>query len=374
MARKNLINDAFIESIQQTKSAIVVGASLSGLMTGIALAQAGLYVTILEKVGAKPRSGAVLQVDSGERDRTETTKYLRKLASGGVRAAEAWSSIQFRLRKAAETNPRIELKYNTRVQTVNQDNSSAWVITDKGERLQGDILIGADGHRSIVRSHVTPHKPNASFAGYLIWVAIINEKEIPKKHRPGLHAPRFSMPNGIGDFLLGTILAGEDGSYDLGKRRLGFAWYDNTQNDLLHQLGCVKNNIVQHSLHGSEIPSQTLTELAEKASIRWSQPWLDVIYHSIKIRNLVGTPIAEYVPENLVKGRLAIVGDAAHLPTPLTANGFNASLQDAATLGECVSRGIDSPVEALSKYESIRLNNVRQIVQSGQSFSRSFGR
>jgi hypothetical protein len=243
--RNELINDSLTK---ETKgSALVVGASLSGLMAGIALSGAGLKVTILERAGEKPRSGAVLQVDSGEIDRTKTAKFLRKLASGGIRSAEAWSSIQFRLRTEAEADPRIDLRYDTRVQTVNQDNDSAWVVTDKGETFHGDILIGADGHRSIVRRFVAPHKPNANFAGYLIWVAIVDEKDIPEKSRPSLIAPKFSMPDGIGDFLLGTILAGADGSYALGKRRLGWAWYDNTQNDLLRRLGCVEGSIVRHS-------------------------------------------------------------------------------------------------------------------------------
>ncbi len=146
--RNKSINDTFIK--EANCSAVVVGASLSGLMTGIALSRAGLKVTILERAGAKPRSGAVLQVDSGEIDRTKTAKFLRKLASGGIRSAEAWSSIQFRLRTEAEADSRIDLCYDNRVQIVNQDDNSAWVVTDKGETFHGDILIGADGHRSIV--------------------------------------------------------------------------------------------------------------------------------------------------------------------------------------------------------------------------------
>ncbi|KRD85618.1 hypothetical protein ASE51_27950 [Bacillus sp. Root147] len=119
-------------------------------MAGIALARAGLKVTILERAGVKSRSGAVLQVDSGDIDRTITAKVLRKLASGGIRSVEAWSSVQSRLRAEAEADPRIDLRYDTRVQTVNQDDDSAWVVTDKGETFCGDILIGADGHRSTV--------------------------------------------------------------------------------------------------------------------------------------------------------------------------------------------------------------------------------
>ena len=87
------------------------------------------------------------------------------------------------------------------------------------------------------------------------------------------------------------------------------------------------------------------------------------------------TPIAEYVPEVLVKGRIALVGDAAHVPTPLTASGFNASLEDAAILTDCVVKEIQGgdAVEALLEYQSRRLKVARQMVQSGQGFSRSFG-
>ncbi|KKI91874.1 hypothetical protein WQ54_12145 [Bacillus sp. SA1-12] len=365
------------ESIREVNStAIVVGASLSGLMTAIALSQAGINVTILERAGEERRSGAGLQVDNGETDRTKTAKFLRKLASGGMKSAEAWTSIEFRLRKEAKADPKIDLRYDTRIQTVNQDKDSAWVITDKGEIFHGDILIGADGHRIIVRRHVVPHKPNATFAGYLIWVVIVDEKDISKEHRPSLYAPRFVMPDGVGDFLLGSIVGAEDGSYELGNRRLGWAWYDNTRNNLLRRLGCVEGTVVRHSLNGPDILEQTRIELAEQATVRWDQPWLAAILHSIQTRNLTGIPIAEYVPDSLVRGRIALVGDAAHVLTPLTAKGFNSSLEDAATLAECVAKAIEGTTvsDALLEYESLRLKIVRQIVQSGQSFTRSFGR
>jgi 2-polyprenyl-6-methoxyphenol hydroxylase-like FAD-dependent oxidoreductase len=371
-----LVNGSFRKAGQQQNgTAIIVGASLSGLMTGIALAQAGSKVTILERVSADRRSGAVLQVDSGERDISKTAKYLRKLASGGMKSAEAWSSIEARLRKEIEANTEIDLRFNKRIEAVDQDNEAAWAITDKGETFSGDILIGTDGYRGIVRSHVAPHHSVATFAGYMIWVAIVDEQCIPQQYRPGPD-PGVAMPNGIGDFLLGSVIAAEDGSLAIGHRRLGWAWYDNTQNDLLRQLGCVKGNVVQHSLHTLNIPKQTLKELTQKAVQRWSQPWLAAIQHSIQTCNLIGTPIAEYVPDVLVKGRVALVGDAAHLPTPLTASGFDASLQDAATLTDCVAKGVQGSeaITGLLEYQSRRLREARQIVQAGKSFSRSFGR
>jgi 2-polyprenyl-6-methoxyphenol hydroxylase-like FAD-dependent oxidoreductase len=344
-------------------------------MTGIALSRAGLSVTILERAGLNRESGAGLQVDSGEIDRTPTAKRLRQLASGGIRSVEAWSSVEFRLRTEAEANSTIDLRFDTRIQAVGQNEKSAWVVTEDGETIHGDVVIGADGHRSVVRGHVAPDKPDATFAGYLIWVGIVDEKDIPEPYWPD-RTPPVAMPNGIGDFMLGSFIAGSDGSWARGQRRLGWAWYDNTQNALLRRLGCVEGNVVHHSLHASDIPEDTLVELAEKATLRWSQPWLAAILHSIQTRKLVGTPIAEYVPDNLVRGRIALVGDAAHVPTPLTASGFNASLQDAATLAECLESGVQgtAAIDALMLYEARRLGVARETVEAGQGFSRSFGR
>lgn len=361
---------------ETSKPAIIVGASLSGLMSGIALAHAGWKVIILERAGSKPRSGACLQVDSGEFDRSNTAKVLRNIASSGLRSVEAWSSVQSRLRAEIEKNPRIELRYDTRVETVGQDSTAAWAITDKKEMIRGEFLIGADGHRSRVRSIVAPKRANAIFAGYMIWVAIIEEKDIRQTHRPAFNAPSVQMPNGMGDFLLGSIIAGTDGSHALGDRRLGWAWYDNTRNELLRQTGCVKGHIVQHSLNAPNVPESTFAQLSRQAVDRWPQPWLATTLHSLKTRNITGIPIAEYVPDQLVNGRIAIVGDAAHVLTPLTASGFNNSLQDAATIADCLEKAVEGTgiEEAFLEYERLRLNHVRHAVQSGQAFSRSFGR
>ena len=76
-AGKILTNSIFKKSIKKTnQSAVVVGASLAGLMTGIALARAGISVTILERAGRNRRSGAGLQVDSGEMDLTATNSKI----------------------------------------------------------------------------------------------------------------------------------------------------------------------------------------------------------------------------------------------------------------------------------------------------------
>ncbi|HLR03174.1 MAG TPA: NAD(P)/FAD-dependent oxidoreductase [Virgibacillus sp.] len=354
--------------------AIVVGGSLSGLMTGIALAREGLKVIILEKAGKDRPSGGGLQVDGGMFDLNKTERLLKKLASNGKRSLQLWSSIEYRLRTEAESYTEIEIRYQTRVQSVSEDNDSVWVETDEDEIIHGDILIGADGHRSLVRGYVAPHKPDATFAGYIVWLASIKEKDLPKKKRPR-KSTGYTMLNSISGFVFGSITEIDDGSSSSGSRQIGTAWYDHSRNDWLRRLGAVKGSVVHHALKGPDLPEELLGDLAEEASARWSEPWVSAALHGIDSRTIVGIPIKEYVPDNLVNGRVALVGDAAHAPAPITASGFNASLHDAVALGKCVAKGIQgqAAMDALEEYESMRLNTVRQMVQSGQSMGRVFG-
>lgn len=353
-------------------SAIVVGASLSGLMAGIALAREGINVLILDKINTTPREGAGLQVDGGAFEMSKTARLLRKLASGGKRSIQLWSNIERNLRTEALNQSNIEIRYNTRIEAVDQDEDIAWVITDSKEQLSADIIIGADGHRSLVRGFVAPDKPDATFGGYMVWIAAIEEDQIPEEHRPLPGASGVQMLQGINGFLFGSII---DQNNKKGVRRIGCAWYDNTRTDLLYELGCVRDNVVHHSINGEDIPEETLVQLANDARAVWPEPFLSATLHAIDTRDLTGIPIKEYVPERLVNGRIALIGDAAHVPAPITASGFNESLQDAAELGKHVSKGIigDDAYKALQKYETNRLNTVRQMVMSGQSFGRSFG-
>ncbi|MGW6405485.1 FAD-dependent monooxygenase, partial [Streptomyces sp. NPDC055134] len=198
-----------------------------------------------------------------------------------------------------------------------------------------------------------------------------DESVIPSRHRWPRDVDILSRGN---DYLLGYPLAARDGSIAPGSRQIGWAWYDARRNDLLREKGCVTGDVVQHSLTAADIPESTFRELAAEATDLWPPLWRDVILDCIERRAVIGTPIAEYVPDRLVQGRLALVGDAAHVPTPMTGSGFNASLHDAEAVAEAVAAGLhgSSVARALHGYERERLESARSMVRSGQQFSRSF--
>lgn len=352
-------------------TAIIIGGSLSGLMTAISLAEENIQVTVLEKTKEGSRTGAGLQVDASHFYQSKTEKRLRDLASAGQFTVELWSSIEARLREAAHSEENISLYFNTQVEAVGQSDRSAWAETDKGDVFYADILIGADGHRSLVREIIAPEKPNADFAGYMVWMASIPKSDLPKDSQPVTTGGDVKMMNSVDGFLFGSVMDDKNGI-----TRVGCTWYDNSQTELLYRLGAVKDGVVQHTINGVDIPEDDLEELIRKSEKNWPEPWQTATHHAIRSRDFLGTPIKEYIPERLVDGRLALIGDAAHVPAPITASGFNDSLKDAVVLGECVAKGLEGSkaFQSLRDYEDQRLEKVQRMVKSGNSFSRSFGR
>lgn len=351
-------------------SAIVVGGSLSGLMTAIALAHKGIKVLVLEKSIEGARSGATLKVEGFSENGSETEKLLKEIVSKGQTSVQLWSSIEGNLRSAAHKDPNITLNYSTRVVSINEDDKGVLVSTLDGRTFKGDILVGADGHRSMVRKIVAPHHPHAEFAGFVVWMASIDKDALPNNKVP-YPDEQVKVMNKDEGFLFGSVIKLENI-----EDQIGITWYDNTQTNLLYRLGAVKDKYVYYSVQGNAVPDEDLEIMLNQADNYWPEPWRSAVIYALKTRDFIGIPIKEYVPEKLTQGRFVLVGDAAHVPSPVTTKGFNESLVDAVVLSQCLSEDIDSKNvgDLLEKYESLRLRKMQKMVKSGQDFTQSFGR
>ncbi|PAF33342.1 FAD-dependent monooxygenase [Paenibacillus sp. 7516] len=361
-------------SQQQFEHAIVVGGSLGGLMMGLALSRSGYAVTILERADSSLRNGAFIRLHTKTYSNSEIERELRHLASNGNNNVEAWSAIQERLFNAVAKEPGITFQHNTRIVRIGQNESSAWATSEKEQTFKGDFLIGADGYRSIVRRYLSPDKPFADYAGYLVWVGKMEEKLLPKKDWKKRQLSNAYFNDSAAGTLTTAVMPGIEGGINPGQRWIGFCWFDHSHNQLLSELGVLKDGITQHSLYGEAIPDSLLEELSQTSQAHWSTEDDAILQIAIKDRSLIGTPVNEYIPNLLSKGRIAMIGDAAHTMSPMSGAGFNDALDDTVAIMDAIKKYPNSIINALSEYQTRRLDLVRQDVLTGQSFNRSFGR
>jgi 2-polyprenyl-6-methoxyphenol hydroxylase-like FAD-dependent oxidoreductase len=348
----------------RSEHALIVGASLAGLMAALTLARAGIKVSLLERSADTGRTGAALEPGPMLLERLTGRAGNTELDGHSI---QTWTAVHAHLRAAVERDPQIAIHDGVGIVQVEQDAGAAWAIAEDGRVFTGDLLVGADGYRSVVRTKVAPQKPNARFAGYMIWIGISREADL---YYAGLWPTGTLYDEAHNYVLLGSPIPAEDGALRHGDRRISWAMYDNTRNELLRSSGAVLGSVVQRTLLPKDLPEDLFSNLRDEADL-WAEPWRSAILDCVNRRAIIGTPIAEYLPDRLANGRLCLVGDAAHVPTPMTGNGFAASRDDAIALGEQFRNNGDI-FQALRAYEAERLPIVRRLVKSGQQFSQSY--
>jgi 2-polyprenyl-6-methoxyphenol hydroxylase-like FAD-dependent oxidoreductase len=105
----------------------------------------------------------------------------------------------------------------TGVQSVDQDAGRAWAVTTTARTFQGDVVVGADGHRSVVRAHVSPERPEAAFAGYMIWLGLSQESGMPSVRRWPEDTAMLSPDD---SYFFGYPVADVNGAFVPGAREL----------------------------------------------------------------------------------------------------------------------------------------------------------
>jgi 2-polyprenyl-6-methoxyphenol hydroxylase-like FAD-dependent oxidoreductase len=354
------------------RHAVVVGGSLSGLSAGLALARAGWRVTILERATGEPPGGAGLGLERPLLARVTGVDASRIPVVSGNRDSAAWGLVREFLLEQAVRLPGLDFRAPVLVSGVRSDSAGRRAIVESTAGLfPADVVVGADGVSSVTRRFVSPDAPTAGFAGYMLWRGLVPEAEVPGGLQGrGRHLEVHSAP---GYELVIYGVPGPDGSTAPGHRRVSYAWYDAGRTELLRDSGCVRDGAVVGTLYSDRLPASLTAELASLARRWWPDPWAECIAWGVTHGEVFGTPVAEYLPVRLTRDEVALVGDAAHVATPMTGAGFHNALLDVEVLATVLAGegGTDGPA-ALRRYEERRLPQARRLVQSGMAWSRSF--
>jgi salicylate hydroxylase len=356
---------------------IVAGAGIAGLTAALALARAGMRVTVLEQAARLEETGAGLQLSPnatrvleslGLRDRlmpSVTAPQAIRVMNGGsgreiVRiplgndALRRYGSpyltihrgdLQVALASATLAQRDITLKLGIRVDDYAMHSHGITVQGRRGRQVideRGIALIGADGIWSDVSAQLRRQR-GPRFAHRTAWRALVPAEAVPAEFRQ----PLVHLWLGLDAHLVHyPVKAGR----------------------LINFVGIVHDQWSETGWSAEGDRDEILRHFA-----RWS--WAE------KARDLVAIPDrwlkwALYQRKKRFQGGdgpVTLIGDAAHPMLPFLAQGAGMAIEDAAVLAHCLSKSRDNPATALRAYESARRARTERAEKASRSQARIYG-
>lgn len=374
-------------NVQPLKVAII-GGSIAGLSAGIALRCVGCDVQIYEQSPTLLRGkggGLVVQHEMLDWMAAHGIAALATLSIPGIERQfldregrvmqrfpdstpfTSWDAVFHQLREAF-SNDRYHLGHKCSL--VSARGGRATAEFSNGEKVEADLVVGADGLGSIVRRHLFPEaKP--IYAGYVAWRGVFQEALASASVVEAL-ARRFTLFQGSDFHLLSYLIPGEQGELELGSRRLNWVWYWNTgeQREL-------PDILLDHdgAAHRSSVPAGKLQQKHIATLHQRAERYLPAVLAEL----VRGTPepfvqvIFDLQTPAMSKDSIAILGDSACVVRPHTAAGTSKASGDAVSLAQHLQASGFDLANALSSWQAERLQVARRLVHHGWHLARSSG-
>ncbi|MFI7704250.1 FAD-dependent monooxygenase [Nonomuraea sp. NPDC049480] len=332
----------------------ILGGGIGGLAAGAFLHREGISATVyeqasqLKEVGAgvvvAPNAVRLLRrlgvVDGFLRRavRLEIGWEFRRWQDGTVLSAEDLASACERLYgEHTYTAHRADLLHVLRsavpdsgirlgkrcVDLTTRDDGRPVLRFADGEIVEPDVVIGADGIHSVVRSTIAESSP-AAYSGFCAFRALV----------PSERAPAFARRNAQ------TLWIGPD-------------------HHLVHypvSAGRFVNLVAFAPAGDDAVESWTATATVEEFLAEF-EGWDRRLTELIRAG---GTPgrwaLLDRAPlRRWSKGPVTLLGDAAHPMFPFFAQGAAQAIEDAAVLARCLTDDLGDPARALQHYETLRI-------------------
>jgi 3-hydroxybenzoate 6-monooxygenase len=329
--------------------ALIAGGGIGGLGAALALARAGHTAEIFERASAFREIGAGIQLGPNvfrmfdrlgiraamEADAVRPDALVMRCAIAGheitrVPLGEGFlahfghpyavthrADMLNTLLAACRATPGITLHLNTGAASATPDGT---LLLEDGRRIQGDLVIGADGLWSRIRAAVLDDGPPV-VSGHIAYRAVLPMDEVPSHVSrtevvlwagPRLHLVHYPMRRGT---LMNLVAVFHSDHYEEG-------WDATGDTSLITQHFAPTRPEVRDML--ARIDAWKLWVLCDREPRRgWTQ------------------------------GRITLLGDAAHPMLQYLAQGANMALEDAVCLADQLALHADIPT-ALTAYEDAR--------------------
>jgi salicylate hydroxylase len=336
----------------------IIGGGIGGLTAANALRQRGMDVVVheaapeLREIGAGvalgPNAMRVLRAlgleDAvrGVEGRTESratfngktgrvisrTSRLQEAALFGIQSATVHRADL--LSVLAAPLPGDVVRLGARCTTVDSDSAMAIARFADGSEATADIVIGADGIHSAVRASLFgPDAPR--FTGKICYRSVVPAAALPGV-RPESYGGQWLGPHGTivlyplrGDELINVVCHYDDENYR----------------------------------HESWVAECEGAEVLERYA-GWDESLLR-IFSAAEVWYKWALYDRDPIPR-WTRGRVSLLGDAAHPMLPYLGQGACQALEDGCVLAAALAAAPDDPVAALAMYERARRPRASQVV------------
>lgn len=337
---------------------IIVGAGMGGLTAGIALTQAGYEVEIYDRVTDLRPAGAGISLWSNG------VKVLNRLglgkeiaAIGGQMNRMEYRTVTGELLNEIDLMPLIhdvgqrpypvsrtdlqqmlrtafpgEVQLGYRCVGVEQDEQHVTAMFENGHRATGNLLIAADGVRSVCRTYVLGEEVAPQYQGYVNWNGLVPASADL--------APKDTWAIYVGEHKRASLMpvAGD---------RFYFFFDMPLPQAEAEQGGEIRADLTRFFQGWAPAVQNLIQRLDPEKTNR-------VLIHDMG-------PL-----ERMVRGRVALLGDAAHATCPDLGQGGCQAVEDALVLSNYLtSTNINVP-DALKRYEAERVERAGAVVEKAR--------
>jgi len=341
---------------RQTPRVLIVGAGIGGLSLALALQRHDIPFDVLERAEAPRAVGAGIMLGPNAMtllDRLGVGARVaaagRTLTGGLITDARGRSLCRTDFRAlnrrfdptiavhrsrlhAALLDPVADhVRMGTAVATIEQHGREVVAVLPDGRREAYDLAVGADGVHSATRMTVLGG-PAPRYAGYTSWRFVV---PLPTA------LPESVEMWGRGR-RLGLMAINESLLY-------GYAVFNAPAGEADPETDRIARFRALFGAFGGMAPA--VLSLVQRPE------------------QLIRADIEEVITDRWTRGRVALLGDAAHAMTPNLGQGAGMSIEDAVVLADLLARDDLSEI-ALAAYQTHRMRRVRRV----QDVSRALGR